>query len=157
MAHELTHVRNYDILISSIAATIAGAISILASMARWSMLFGGSSRDDNRGGNLIGMLVMVIVAPLAALLIQSAISRSREYLADSGGADISKKPLALASALQKIHAAAHRLPLGANPATAHMFIINPLTGGDIMALFSTHPPVERRIENLKRIAHGQRI
>ncbi len=155
MAHELSHVKHYDILIGSIAATIAGAISILATMARWAAIFGGYGGSDNRnGGGIFGLLVMTIVAPLMALLIQTAISRSREFLADKGGAELSKKPHALASALEKLHNASKRVPMQANPATAHMFIVNPLSGRNMMSLFSTHPPVEKRIAKLREMSYG---
>ncbi len=153
LGHELTHVQNRDILIGSIAATIAGAITYLATMARWAMIFGGrDSREEGRGGSAIGLLVMTIVAPIAALLIQMAISRSREYSADEGGAKISGKPLSLASALQKMQAQSRYRPLVANPSTAHMFIVNPL-GSDFWAtLFSTHPLVKDRVKKLEDIA-----
>jgi heat shock protein HtpX len=153
MAHELGHVRNRDILISSIAATMAGAIMMLARMAQWAAFFGAgrSSEDDEGGGTggILGMLVLAIVAPLAAVLIQMAISRAREFLADAAGAQISRKPWALADALEKLERAAHALPMEANPATAHMFIVNPLRGGSILHLFSTHPPVEQRVARLR--------
>ncbi len=155
ISHELSHVRNYDILTSTVAATIAGAIYMLADMARWAMMWGGGrSRDDrNNGGvQLVLMLVVAIVAPIAAMLIQMAVSRSREYQADASGATLCHKPLALASALRKIHAMAARVPMAASPATAHLFIVNPLTAGGLVNLFSTHPPVERRIEILERLA-----
>jgi heat shock protein HtpX len=151
MAHELGHVRNRDILISTIAATMAGAIMMLARMAQWAAIFGGgrSSDDEEGGSGIAGMLVLAIVAPLAALLIQMAISRAREYLADAAGAQISRKPWALADALQKLERAATALPLDANPATAHMFIVNPLRGMSLLNLFSTHPPVEERVARLR--------
>lgn len=153
LAHELAHVRNRDILISTVAATIAGAIYYLADMMRWRMMFGGR-RDDRGGGaaQLVLMLVVAILAPIAAMLIQMAVSRAREYQADSSGAALCHKPRALAEALRKISQAARQVPLDANPATAHLFIVNPLSGRDLMALFSTHPPVERRIEILERMA-----
>lgn len=155
MAHELTHVKNRDILISSVAATIAGAISILAMMARWATVLGGQSGSDSRdGGGIFGLLAMTIVAPIAALLIQTAVSRSREYLADKGGAEISGQPLALASALEKLHHASRRIPMRANPTTAHMFIVNPLASGSFKSLFSTHPPVKKRVAKLKSMAYG---
>jgi heat shock protein HtpX len=155
MAHELTHVKNRDILIGSIAATIAGAISILATMARWAAIFGGQGSGDSRnGGGIFGLLAMTIVAPIAALLIQTAVSRSREYMADKGGAEISGNPLALATALEKLQYASRRVPMRANPTTAHMFIVNPLTGGNFASLFSTHPPVEKRVAKLKSMAYG---
>jgi heat shock protein HtpX len=154
MAHELTHVRNRDILIGSIAATIAGAITYLAHMAQWAALFGGGRDRDEEGGGAFGMIVMAIVAPLAAMLIQMAISRSREYAADKGGAEISGNPLYLANALRKLEMANHQIPMQANAATAHMFIVNPLTGGGLMSLFSTHPPIEERVRRLEAMAYG---
>jgi len=154
LAHEMSHVRNRDILIGSIAATMAGAIMILADMARWSLFFGGFGSDDDRDSGalgIIGIIVMVIVAPIAAMLIQMAISRSREYLADETGARLAGTPIGLARALEKLALYSRRIPLDANPATAHMFIVNPLSGRSIAALFSTHPPIEERIERLKRM------
>ncbi|PKN28696.1 MAG: protease HtpX [Deltaproteobacteria bacterium HGW-Deltaproteobacteria-21] len=147
LAHEMAHVRNRDILIGSIAATMAGAIMILANMARWTAFFGGGSRDE-RGGGAIGMLVAAIVAPIAAMLIQMAVSRSREYHADETGADLAGHPLGLASALQKLGAYSKRIPMQAQANTAHMFIVNPLSAGSIANLFSTHPPLEERIARL---------
>jgi len=159
MAHELTHIKNKDMLIGSIAATIAGAIVMLANMAQWAAIFGGlGGRDDEGeggGGNMIGLIVMAILAPLAATVIQMAISRSREYMADRGGAKISGKPYGLASALEKISRASHQIPMEANPQTAHMFIVNPLSGRALMNLFSTHPPVEERVARLKRMMPGR--
>jgi heat shock protein HtpX len=151
IAHELTHIKQRDILIGSIAATLAGAIVMLANMAQWAAMFGGSSRDDEEGGGggIVGLILMAILAPIAATIIQMAISRSREYLADAGGAAISGRPAGLASALEKISRAAQAIPLEANPSTAHMFIVNPLTGRSLMNLFSTHPPVEERIARLR--------
>ena len=150
ISHELTHIKQRDILIGSIAATLAGAIVMLANMAQWAAMFGGASRDDEEGGGgIVGLIVMAILAPIAATIIQMAISRSREYLADAGGAKISGKPYALASALEKLSRASQAIPLEANPSTAHMFIVNPLTGRSLMNLFSTHPPVEERIARLK--------
>src|SRR5579872_4912274 len=138
MAHELGHVRNRDILIGTIAATAAGAISMLANMAQWAMIFGGGRRDDREGeGGLLASLAMIILAPIAAALIQMAISRSREYQADASGAKICGNPMWLASALRKLQVGSQRIPLDANPATAHMFIVNPLRGGGIVNLFST--------------------
>ncbi|PIQ82691.1 MAG: protease HtpX [Candidatus Omnitrophica bacterium CG11_big_fil_rev_8_21_14_0_20_64_10] len=154
LAHELAHVRNRDVLVSSIAAAIAGAIYMLANWARWAMIFGGG-RGRNQAGaalHLILLLVISIIAPLAAMLVQMAISRSREYGADASGAELCGKPLALAAALRKIHAGAQQRPMEANPATAHLFIVNPLTGGGLMSLFSTHPPLAKRIEILERMA-----
>jgi len=150
LAHELGHVNNRDILISSVAATVAGAITMLASMGRFAMIFGGmgGDRDDRRGGGL-GALLMLILAPIAASLIQLAVSRSREYQADATGAHFTGNPYALASALQKIDAYARRLPLQATPSTAHLFIIQPFLGGMTFgSLFSTHPPIAKRIERL---------
>ena len=151
IAHELTHIRNRDILIGSIAATLAGAIVMLAHMAQWAAMFGGASRDDDEGGgsNIVGLILMAVLAPIAATLIQMAISRSREYLADAGGAKISGKPYGLAGALEKLSRASQTIPMEANPSTAHMFIVNPLTGRSLMNLFSTHPPIEERIARLR--------
>jgi len=158
MAHEMGHVRNRDILIGTIAATIAGAISMLANMAQWAMIFGGGRRDDREGaGGMIGSILMIILAPIAAALIQMAISRSREYEADATGARISGNPLALASALKKLQAGTQRIPMDANPATAHMFIVNPLRGRGFVNLFSTHPPLEDRIARLEAMVYGQPI
>lgn len=149
LAHELGHVKNRDILIGSIAATLAGAVMVLANMARWSAIFGGMrSSDDNRGMGGIGLLVMSIIAPLAAGLIQMAISRSREYLADAAGARIAGSPAGLAAALEKLGVYNRRSPMDAHPSTAHMFIVNPLSGQRMAALFSTHPPIENRIARL---------
>ena len=149
LAHELGHVNNRDILISSVAATIAGAVTMLASMGRWAMIFGGMERNDrDRGGGGLGALLMLIVAPIAASLIQLAVSRSREYQADATGAHFTGNPYALASALQKLDAYSRRLPMAATPSTAHLFIIQPLVGMSLGNLFSTHPPIAKRIERL---------
>jgi len=156
MAHELAHVKHRDILISSIAATVAGAITYLAHMAQWAAIFGGGRDRDEEGGGLLSVLVMAIVAPLAAMLIQMAISRSREFEADKGGAEYSGNPLYLASALRKMEMANRQIPMDANPATAHMFIVNPLTGGGLMSLFSTHPPIDERIRRLEAMVYGPR-
>jgi len=154
MAHELAHVKNRDILIQSIAATIAGAITYLAQMAQWAAIFGGGRSDDDEGGGGFGMILMAILAPIAAMLIQMAISRSREFGADRGGAEIAGNPLHLASALRKLEMANHQLPMqAATPASAHLFIVNPLTGGGLMSLFSTHPPVEERVRRLEEMAY----
>jgi heat shock protein HtpX len=153
IGHELTHIKNRDILISTIAATIAGAISYLAQMAQWAMIFGGHRGDDDEGGSPIAAFVMMIVGPIAALIIQMAISRSREYAADSGGAEISGNPRYLAGALRKLDMASHKIPMHANPATSHMFIVNPFSGGGILKLFSTHPPIEERIARLESMSH----
>ncbi len=153
MAHELGHVRNRDILISTVAATLAGAIMMLARMAQFAAMFGGMRRsDDEEGGGaggILGLILLAILAPLAALLIQMAISRAREYVADSTGAQISRKPWALANALEKLERAAAALPMDANPSTAHMFIVNPLRGASLLNLFSTHPPIGERVARLR--------
>ncbi|MBT0663724.1 zinc metalloprotease HtpX [Geobacter pelophilus] len=155
MAHELAHVGNRDILISTIAATFAGAISMLGNMLQWGAMFGaGRSDDDDGGGSLVGSLAMAIIAPIAAMLIQMAVSRSREYLADEAGAKICGRPLALANALRKLHNASQMIPMQeASPASAHMFIVNPLAGGSLLKLFSTHPPMEERIARLENMAY----
>ncbi|MBF0120723.1 MAG: zinc metalloprotease HtpX [Desulfobacterales bacterium] len=153
IAHELSHIKNRDILIGSIAATLAGAVMILADMARWSAMFGGVKNDNEEEGGgglgIFGIIVMSILAPIAATLIQMAISRSREYLADSSAASIVGHPEGLARALEKLGAYSHQIPMDAKPATAHMFIVNPLSGGSIMNFFSTHPPIEKRVANLR--------
>lgn len=150
LAHEMAHVKNRDILIGSIAATLAGAIMVLASMARWSAIFGGGGHsDDEGGGGIIGLLAVSLLAPFAAMVIQMAISRSREYLADATGAQFAGSPEGLARALEKLGAYSGRLPMNANPSTAHMFIVNPLSGRSLMNLFSTHPPLEERIARLR--------
>ena len=150
LAHELTHIKNKDMLIGSIAATLAGAIVMLANMAQWAAIFGGSNRDDSEeGSGVIGLIVMAILAPIAATIIRMAISRSREYLADEGGARVSGKPYGLAGALEKLSKASQAMPMDANPSTAHMFIVNPLTGKSLMNLFSTHPPIEERVARLR--------
>lgn len=150
LAHELAHVKNRDILIGSVAATMAGAIMILATMARWSAIFGGGSHDEEGGGaGFIGLIIMSIIAPMAAMIVQMAISRSREYLADATGARFAGHPEGLAKALEKLGAYSKRLPMDANPSTAHMFIVNPLSGKRMMSLFSTHPPLEERIARLR--------
>ncbi len=148
LAHEIGHVQNRDILISTIAATMAGAIMILADMARFGAIF-GLGRDDEEGPGIVGVLVMSIIAPIAAMLIQMAISRSREYLADETGARLAHNPESLARALEKLSMGVQRAPMDASPATAHMFIVNPLTGKSLMNLFSTHPPIEERVARLR--------
>ncbi len=155
LAHELGHIKNRDILISSIAAVMAGAISYLATMAQWAMIFGGGRGHDDEGGNPLAAIVMMIVAPLAAALIQMAISRSREYLADEAGAKISGYPEALAGALHKLSTYNKRIPMRVNPATAQMYIVNPLAGGRLAGLFSTHPPIEERIRRLMAMTAGR--
>jgi heat shock protein HtpX len=156
MAHELAHVKNRDILISTIAATFAGAISMIGNMLQWGAMFGAGRSDDEDGGGvggMVGSLAMAIIAPIAAMLIQMAISRSREYLADEAGAGICGRPLALAGALRKLHNASQAIPMqDARSATAHMFIVNPLTGGGLASLFSTHPPMEERVARLEALA-----
>jgi heat shock protein HtpX len=151
IGHELAHIKNRDILIGTIAATIAGAISMIANLAQFSMLFGGGRSDDEEGGtNPIAALVSIIVAPIAAMLIQMAISRAREYLADEEGARLAGSPRSLSNALRKLHNAAQQIPMDATPATAHMFIVSPFSGGSAMlSLFSTHPPMEKRIARLE--------
>lgn len=148
LAHELAHVKNRDILISGIAATLAGAIMWIAHMARFAAIFGGTRDGDDEGGGALGFLLMIIVAPVAALLIQLYISRTREYLADAGGAAAAGSPNGLASALQKLENYSKRIPMGASPATAHMFIMHPFSGRALMSLFSTHPPTRKRIQKL---------
>lgn len=151
LSHELTHIKNKDMLIGSIAATLAGAIIMLANMAKWAAIFGSFGGDDDEGGGIFGLIMMAILAPIAAMIIQMAISRSREYLADEGGAKISGKPHGLASALEKISQASKATPMKANPSTAHMFTVNPLTGKSFVNLFSTHPPVEERVARLRKM------
>jgi heat shock protein HtpX len=154
MAHELAHVKHRDTLIQAIVATIAGAIALIANMAQWALLFGGGGDDEEEGaGSLAGGLVMVFLAPIAAALIQFAISRSREYAADAGGAAIGGQPLALAGALRKLERGVERLPdTRANPALAHLYIVHPFAGGGVLGLFSTHPPVAERIARLEALA-----
>ena len=151
LAHELSHVKNRDVLVSTIAATLAGAITYLAHMAQWAALWGGgrSSDDEEGGGNPFALILMAVLAPIAALLVQLAVSRAREFQADATGARIAGKPWGLAKALEKLEMANERLPMPANPSTAHLFIVNPLSGGSLMRLFSTHPPIEERIARLR--------
>ena len=158
LAHELAHVNNRDILIGSVAATMAGAIMMIASMARWSaFLGGGRSDEDNSGLGFIGLMAMSILAPMAAVIIQMAISRSREYLADATGARLTGNPNGLADALEKLGAYSRQVPMQANPSTAHMFIVNPLAGSRFANVFSTHPPLEDRIARLRgKPSSGQR-
>ena len=154
LGHELAHIKDRDILISSVAATLAGAIMVLASLARWTMFFGGSSDDDEGGGlGIVGVLLMSILAPIGAMLVQMAVSRSREYLADKEGAEMARDPEALASALSRLQEANQRKPMhDARPQTAHMFIVNPLSGGSLASLFSTHPPMAERVARLRAMA-----
>jgi heat shock protein HtpX len=154
LSHEMAHVQHRDILIGTVAATMAGAISMIANMAQWGMMFGGSRSNDREGGSPLGGIVMMIVAPIAAMMIQMAISRSREYLADEGGAKISGNPLPLANALRKLEQKAGQIPMQVSPATAHIFTVNPLSGGGLMKLFSTHPPIEERIARLEAMVYG---
>jgi heat shock protein HtpX len=157
IAHELAHIKHRDMLTGTMVATIAGAISMLAQMAQWSMIFGGGHRsDDDDGGSPIVAIVMMIVAPIAAMMVQMAISRAREFEADKGGAGIAGSPSGLASALLKLEKGSQMIPMtDARPATAHMFIVNPLTGGGLMKLFSTHPPIEERVQRLNDMARGR--
>jgi heat shock protein HtpX len=154
VGHELSHVKNRDILIGTVAATIAGAIGMMAHFAQFAAIFGGGRGSDREGGNPLVSLALIILAPIAAMLIQMAISRSREFLADEGGAAMSGNPLSLAGALRKLDASAKRIPSNATPATAHMFIVNPLTGGGLAKLFSTHPPMEERVARLEAMVYG---
>ena len=151
LAHELSHVKNRDVLIATIAATLAGAITYLAHMMQWAAIFGGgrTSDDDERGGSAIGMLFMAVIAPVAALLVQLAVSRAREYQVDASGARLAGRTWGLAKALEKLETASRAAPMEANPATAHLFIVNPLSGQTLMRLFSTHPPIEERIARLR--------
>jgi heat shock protein HtpX len=151
LAHELAHVGHHDILISSVAATIAGAITLLANMARWAFFLGGSRDRNERGGNPLALLVAFIVVPIAAMLIQLAISRSREFAADEGGANLEGHPEHLARALEKLENAAQRIPMAAQPSTAHLFIVNPLRADLFAKLFSTHPPTRERVERLLKL------
>ncbi|HKV55208.1 MAG TPA: zinc metalloprotease HtpX [Candidatus Binataceae bacterium] len=154
LGHELSHVLNRDILVSTIAATLAGVVMMLGSWMRWAAIFGGfGGRDDEGRGGGLELIVMAILAPFAAMLIQLAISRTREYAADASGARLTHNPLLLASALRKLEMANERMPLDASPATAHLFIVNPLQSGLFAKLFSTHPPIEERIRRLERMAH----
>jgi heat shock protein HtpX len=157
IAHELSHVKNRDILISSIAATLAGVIMMLAHMARWAAFFGfggRGDREDEGGGGVLGLVLMSILAPVAAMLIQMAISRSREFLADATGARISGNPLGLASALEKLNRASQMVPMEARVESAHLFIMSPLSGGGLLSLFSTHPPIEERIARLRAMSYA---
>jgi heat shock protein HtpX len=157
IGHELSHIQHRDILISTIAATMAGAISMLSYMARWGAIFSGGRDSEGRGGgNILFVLVVTMLSAVAAMLIQMAISRAREYLADEGGARLSH-PLSLAKALSKLEMAGQRIPMKANPSTAHMFIVNPLRGGGVLSLFSTHPPIEERIAKLEEMARTGRF
>ncbi len=149
LAHELSHVKNRDVLIATIAATLAGAITYLAQMAQWAMIFGGRRDDEEEGGGVLGGILMAILAPIAAMLIQMAVSRAREFQADASGASLAGKPWGLAKALEKLDVASKALPMDASPSTAHLFIVNPLSGRSLLRLFSTHPPIEERIARLR--------
>lgn len=149
LAHELSHVRNRDVLIATIAATLAGAITYLAHMAQWAAIFGGRRDDEEEGGGVVGTLLMAILAPIAAMLIQLAVSRAREFQADASGARLAGKTWGLARALEKLETASQAIPMEAAPATAHLFIVNPLSGRTLLRLFSTHPPIEERIARLR--------
>jgi heat shock protein HtpX len=155
LAHEMSHIKHRDILIQTVAATLAGAITMIANFARFTAFFGGSSSDDNEGGgNIFSVIIFSMIAAFAAMLIQLAISRSREYLADDGGAQLAGNPLFLAGALRKLTAGVARNPMNdANPSTAPLFIVNPFTARGVLALFSTHPPIEERIKRLEEMAH----
>jgi len=156
LAHELSHVKNRDVLVSTIAATLAGAITYLAHMAQWAALWGGgrSSDDEEGGGNPFALILMAVLAPIAALLVQLAVSRAREFQADASGARLAGRPWPLAKALEKLDMASKAIPMDANPATAHLFIVNPLSGQSLMRLFSTHPSTEERIARLRAMRIG---
>jgi heat shock protein HtpX len=154
LAHELSHVTNRDVLISTVAATLAGAITYLAHMAQWAAIFGGGRHDDEDGPSPIAMLLMAIVAPFAAMLVQMAVSRSREFQADASGARLAGRSWGLSKALEKLQMASQAVPMNANPATAHLFIVNPLSGQMLSKLFSTHPPMEERIARLRAMRLG---
>jgi heat shock protein HtpX len=154
LAHEMSHVMNRDVLISTIAATLAGAITYLAHMAQWAAFMGGGRRDDDEGPSPIAMIVMAVIAPLAAMLVQLAVSRAREFQADASGARLAGRPWPLAKALEKLDMATRAIPMDANPATAHLFIMNPLRGQSFMRLFSTHPSTEERIARLRAMRIG---
>lgn len=149
LAHELAHIKNRDVLVGTIAATMAGAITMMANMFQWAAIFGMGGSDEEGGGGLIGGLAMAFLAPIAAMIIQMAISRSREYGADDSGAAIAGNPEGLASALLKLESAAQRVPMAVNPATSHLFIVNPLSGASLQRLFSTHPPIADRVQRLR--------
>jgi heat shock protein HtpX len=160
LAHELSHVQNRDTLIMAIAATLAGAITYMAHMAQWAMIFGGGRRDssdehESGGGGVIGGLLMIVLAPIAAMLIQMAVSRAREYQADASGAQMAGQPWGLAKALEKLEVASKVAPMEATPATAHLFIVNPLTGGGWTTLFATHPPIAERVARLRAMASAR--
>ncbi|MFZ5651900.1 MAG: zinc metalloprotease HtpX [Bacillota bacterium] len=152
LAHELAHIKNRDVLVGTIAATFAGAISMIGNALQWGAIFGmGRGDDEEGGGGIVGALIMAIVFPIAAMIIQMAISRSREYGADATGAQIAGSTAGLANALLKLQSAAHRIPMQVNPAASHLFIVNPLSGASVARLFSTHPPIEERVEKLRQM------
>jgi len=154
LAHELSHVLNRDVLISTIAATLAGAITYLAHMAQWAAFMGGGRNNDDDAPSPVAMIAMAVIAPIAAMLVQLAVSRSREFHADATGARLAGRAYPLAKALEKLDMAAHAIPMNANPATAHLFIMNPLSGASLMRLFSTHPSTEERIARLRAMRIG---
>lgn len=149
LAHEIAHIKNRDVLVGTIAAALAGAITMMANVFQWAAIFGLGRSEDEEGGGMVGGLIMAFVAPIAAMIIQMAISRSREYMADATGARLAGSPEGLANALLKLQSAAHRIPMPVNPATSHLFIVNPLSGASLMKLFSTHPPIEERVARLR--------
>lgn len=149
LAHELAHIKNRDVLVGTIAATLAGAVTMLANAFQWAAIFGMGRSEDEEGGGMLGGLIMAFIAPIAAMIIQMAISRSREYSADATGAQIAGSPEGLSNALLKLESASHRLPMEVNPAASHLFIVNPLSGRSMMRLFSTHPPIEERVQRLR--------
>lgn len=152
LAHELAHIKNRDVLVGTIAAALAGAITMMANAFQWAAIFGlGRSEDEEEGGSMVGGLVMAFLAPIAAMIIQMAISRSREYMADATGAQIAGTSDGLANALLKLESAAHRIPMAVNPSASHLFIVNPLSGATLMKLFSTHPPIQDRVARLRNI------
>ncbi len=158
LAHELGHIRNRDVLVGTVAATVAGAVTMVAQLGQFAMIFGGAQGDDEEdGGGLLGALLMLFLAPLAATVIQLAISRSREHGADRSGAEVGGDPEALASALEKLEAYSQRIPLPVNPAVSHLFIVKPLTGFSMQSLFSTHPPTAERVARLREMARQQRL
>jgi len=149
LAHELAHIKNRDVLVGTIAAALAGAVTMMANAFQWAAIFGMGRGEDEEGGGLVGGLIMAFLAPIAAMIIQMAISRSREYMADATGARIAGSPDGLANALLKLESAAHRIPMEVNPATSHLFIVNPLSGQSLARLFSTHPPIQDRVQRLR--------
>ncbi|CCO07302.1 zinc metalloprotease HtpX [Desulforamulus hydrothermalis] len=152
LAHELAHIKNRDVLVGTIAAALAGAISMIANLLQWGAILGmGRNSDEEEGGSMLGGLIMAMVAPIIAMIVQLAISRSREYMADATGAQIAGSPQGLANALLKLESAAHRIPMQVSPATSHLFIVNPLSGAAVARLFSTHPPIQDRVEKLSRL------